>query len=178
MSREDRPKDPDSVESYVALATGETLGAIAAGRWSETMLFDLEQASASCPFEGLEEAKQRAQKLAQAYEDEALATSYDLGLNEINHLLACLAEESAEIIQDTAKAQRFGLEDRHAKGGEKNLRERILSELNDLLGVADLLVDEGIFPAGWQDLEAQAQKKAKVRDYMVYAINTGALKLS
>lgn len=117
-------------------------------------------------------------------------------MNETEHLLTCLAEESGEtsvelieaagvcqrIAKEAHKALRFGLDDKLTmdpagpRGTEgPNNKEKILGELNDLLGVVGILVDRGIFPADWQDKEAQERKKAKVLAYMGYSERIGAL---
>ena len=97
-------------------------------------------------------------------------------MNATEHLLTCLGEEGSEISKDVSKSLRFGLDDRNVLDptGPTN-RERLLSELNDLLGVASLLVDFGIIPPDWMDAEKQIAKKRKVRKFMGYAVKVGAL---
>jgi hypothetical protein len=99
-------------------------------------------------------------------------------VNNIKHLLSCLGEEGSEISQDVFKCLRFGLEDRNVLNptGPTN-RERLVNEMNDLMGVARLLVEENIIPANWQDAEKQAAKREKVRKFMQYAHSVGALNL-
>jgi hypothetical protein len=91
-------------------------------------------------------------------------------VNCIEHLLVCLGEEGAEITQDVSKSLRFGLDDRNILNptGPTN-RERLIEELNDLLGVASMLVDKGVLPSDWQDEEKQVAKKSKVTKFMRYA---------
>lgn len=89
---------------------------------------------------------------------------FDLKMNLIDdkpYLLTCLNEEAAEIIQDGCKAQRFGLDSDYA--GEKN-SDKLITELNQLVAVADLL-----FPEGWQNDQIQDNKKDKLEQY--YKIN-------
>lgn len=54
-------------------------------------------------------------------------------------------------------------------------REKLIGELNDLLGVADMLVERGELPANWMDPARQARKKKRVYDYIEYARRVGAL---
>ena len=82
------------------------------------------------------------------------------------HLLVCLSEECAEIIQIVDKALRFGLDDSHPKEPGSNY-ERIKREINDLHGVIELLSEQGIhFPMDRQLID---EKKEKVKKYMEYA---------
>lgn len=97
-------------------------------------------------------------------------------MNTIQHLLECLGEEGAEIAQATAKCNRFGLDDRNVLNptGPTN-RERLVSELNDVVAVADMLADEGIIPSDWQSTQQQVAKRKKVSEFMDYARKVGAL---
>lgn len=106
-------------------------------------------------------------------------------MNTIEHLLTCLGEEGAEIAKDCSKSNRFGLDDIYATihpDGSRTIknemgtnRERIVDELNDLLGVAELLVEYDVLPANWQSEEKQRAKRVKVRKYMAYAHSVGRL---
>lgn len=97
-------------------------------------------------------------------------------MNTIEYLLACCAEEGAEIAQDCMKSQRFGLEDVNilTPGGPPN-RDRLVDELNDMMGVIVLLVDYGIIPRGWYSPEKIQAKRLKVLKLMKYAAEVGAL---
>jgi len=103
-------------------------------------------------------------------------------MNATNHLLAVLAEEGGEVGKECHKAQRFGLDDKvtldpqgpRGTTGPTN-REKIVAELNDMLGVVQMLVDRGVLPANWQDKAAQERKAMKVARYMDYAVRVGAL---
>lgn len=97
-------------------------------------------------------------------------------MDATNHLLVCFGEEGSEIAQDTCKCLRFGLEDRNVLNpdGPTN-RERLVNELNDLMGVAELLVENGILPRDWYDRTKIDKKKAKVIEFMNYARKVGAL---
>jgi NTP pyrophosphatase (non-canonical NTP hydrolase) len=100
-------------------------------------------------------------------------------MNTIEHLLTCLGEEGAEIAHITSKAIRFGLHERWAKNPDESKpsnAERLIDELNDLLGVADMLVERGEIPANWMNIPKQEAKKEKVRKYMRYAkVDCGTL---
>lgn len=96
-------------------------------------------------------------------------------MNKTEHLLTCLAEEGAEIGQDVSKILRFGLDDLYVKKGGDTNRERLITELNDLLGVCDLLVDVGVLPAEWANPAKQDAKYEKVIKYMNYSKERGTL---
>lgn len=97
-------------------------------------------------------------------------------MNTTEHLLTCLSEECVEVSKDISKALRFGLEDRNVLNptGPTN-RERIIEELNDLMGILDMLVDHGILPLGWESQTKMNAKKRKVGKFMDYAREHGAL---
>ena len=97
-------------------------------------------------------------------------------MNLTEHLLTCLAEECAEVTKNAAKSLRFGLLDTNAltPHGPDNT-ERLVAELNDLMGILFMLVQHGILPADWQDSAAQSAKVRKVQEYMDYAACRGAL---
>lgn len=103
-------------------------------------------------------------------------------MNPTEHLLVCLNEECVEIAKDCDKALRFGLDDKlttnpdgpRGAEGPTNI-EKIVGEINDLLGVVLLLEARGVIPFGWNDLEKQQRKMQKVNDFMRYARHVGAL---
>lgn len=98
-------------------------------------------------------------------------------MNAIEHVISVLGEEGAEIAQMTSKINRFGLDDRNILDplGPTN-RERLIKELNDLVGTADMLVDMGILPKDWYRANEQVLKQRKVKQFMEYAVNHGTLK--
>lgn len=106
-------------------------------------------------------------------------------MNTIEHLLTILGEEGAEIAKDCSKSNRFGLDDTYthiAPDGSQEVRnemgtnrERLINELNDLLGVVGLLVEQGALPENWHDPIKQQQKQVKVFRYMTYARAVGKL---
>lgn len=103
-------------------------------------------------------------------------------MNNTEHLLTCLAEECGEVAKECHKALRFGLDDKvtmDPKGprgttGPTNA-EKIVEELNDLIGVVNMLVTRGQLPGGWQCAERQQRKALKVAAYMGYAREVGSL---
>jgi hypothetical protein len=102
-------------------------------------------------------------------------------MNVSEHLITCLAEESGEIAQIAGrisqaahKALRFGLNDGYPGTNRTNLRDMV-QEFNDLIGVIELMHEEGIVLDGLYDRAAIEAKKEKVRMYMVYAEDRGCL---
>jgi len=103
-------------------------------------------------------------------------------MNASEHLLTVLAEECGEVAKECHKALRFGLDDqvtRDPKGprgteGPTN-REKIIEELNDIMGVVEMLVAHGVLPEFWRDISKQRRKGEKVAQYMEYAKRVGAL---
>jgi len=94
-------------------------------------------------------------------------------MNHTEHLLSCLAEECAEVGQRVSKAMRFGLGEVQPGQALTNA-ERIADELVDLLAVVGMLEEEGILDVP-RDPVAIQRKKDKVRTFMVYAAECGAL---
>ena len=90
-------------------------------------------------------------------------------MNRLEHLLIIFAEESAEIVQDVAKALRFGL----AEGRDIDCTnaQRIKKEFNQLLAMADMLTAEGLDLR--DDPEVQQQKRDKVEEYIEYSKECG-----
>lgn len=103
-------------------------------------------------------------------------------MNYLEHILTCAAEECGEVSKEIHKALRFGLDDQvtldpngpRGTTGPTN-RDKIVEELNDLMGVVRMLETCGALPHDWQDAERQARKVAKVSAYMGYARRVGAL---
>jgi NTP pyrophosphatase (non-canonical NTP hydrolase) len=104
-------------------------------------------------------------------------------MNKTEHLLTCLNEESVEIAHIVDKALRFGLYEQwpdnpnalRSLAEKPSNQERLIDELNDLLGVVEMLVDEKHLPSNWMSVERMTAKKQKVLKYMAYARETGAL---
>lgn len=95
-------------------------------------------------------------------------------MNLIDHLLTCLSEECAEVIQAATKAQRFGI---HGKYPDGRVNVDVIAyELNDVLAVVQLLVSVGVdlpnFPISTAAIEC---KKVKVVEMMEMARERGCL---
>jgi hypothetical protein len=92
------------------------------------------------------------------------------------HLLACLSEECVEISKEAHKALRFGIDDTNPTiPNAPSQRQQIVAELNDLLGVVELLVKAGILPENWSDQAKQLAKQEKVARFIAYARQRGAI---
>ena len=97
-------------------------------------------------------------------------------MTENEHLLTCLNEECLEVAKDADKALRFGLDDWPPDDPLcVTNRERIVNELNDILGVARLLVSRGILPADWQSENKQWAKGDRVLINMSRAKELGTV---
>ena len=101
-------------------------------------------------------------------------------MNTPEHLITCLGEEGIEVALELAKVcsktNRFGLREVSVAdpAGPDNT-ERLVNELNDLLGVVAVLVEEGILPRNWQNFWKQTEKRRRVRHFMAYAREQGVL---
>jgi len=96
-------------------------------------------------------------------------------MNRVDHLLAVLAEESGEIVQDAMKALRFGLDGTSPITKESN-RNRLIQEYNDLLAVVEMLQEEGVFPEDIRNQNHIDEKKDKVEAYLNCSLKLGRLK--
>lgn len=89
-----------------------------------------------------------------------------------DYLTLRLGEEAAEVAQRTGKSLAYGHDEVNVKEPTgPNNTDKLVGELNDLLAVADMLVEAGVLPVFWQDEEAQAQKKSKVVTFMAHSYN-------
>lgn len=97
-------------------------------------------------------------------------------MNTEEHIMTCLSEECLEVSKDISKALRFGLDDRNVLNptGPTN-RERIVEELNDLQAMIWMAVEAGILPPTWEKRDKQQEKRIKVKKFMRYAEEVGAL---
>jgi hypothetical protein len=97
-------------------------------------------------------------------------------MTRTEHLLICLAEECAEIIQRVSKAIRFGLQEVQP-GQLLTNAQRIVEEVHDFCGVLELLTEDGTF-GKLSDQEIQIAieaKKKKLEKYMQCSRACGAL---
>ena len=96
-------------------------------------------------------------------------------MNKIEHLLVCLAEECAEVIQRATKANRFGLNEIEP-GQDMTNAGRIVQEFYEAKAVVQMLQAEGVLvlDSGCEAIVI-AKKKERVMRYMEYAEKCGAL---
>ena len=90
-----------------------------------------------------------------------------------DYLIIKLGEECNEVAQRVTKALTFGLEEIQTGQDESN-RERIMGEVNDLLGILKMLQDEGFLPEA--DKQKINAKKDKVEKYYKYSQLLGIVK--
>jgi hypothetical protein len=96
-------------------------------------------------------------------------------VNRTEHLLTQAAEECAEIAQRCSKAARFGLSEVQ-EGQPYNNAKRIVIEFGDLLGVLELLENDGHIDLDPRGLDVLKEaKKKKIEQYMAYAEKCGTL---
>jgi NTP pyrophosphatase (non-canonical NTP hydrolase) len=96
---------------------------------------------------------------------------------EVRHLLQCLTEECAEVIQAVSKALRFGLDDDHQADNLDIVspRKYIVKELNDVMAVVDELQILEVFPSPMFDSRLQSAKMKKLNQMMDYSREKGML---
>lgn len=93
-----------------------------------------------------------------------------------------LSEELIEVAlgaaQIVSKSLRFGPDDRNVLDPEgPTNQERLVVELNDLMGVIELCVDHGLIPGDWEKGSLKMGKRKKVLAFMEYARKQGALQI-
>jgi NTP pyrophosphatase (non-canonical NTP hydrolase) len=77
-------------------------------------------------------------------------------------IMVITQEEAAEVIQEISKIFRFGIDDSHRDG--MTHRERLTTEVGDLLAMVDLLVDSRVLDPSMIEMAKQA-KTVKLRQY-------------
>jgi NTP pyrophosphatase (non-canonical NTP hydrolase) len=77
-------------------------------------------------------------------------------------IMVITQEEAAEVIQEISKIFRFGIDDSHRDG--MTHRERLTTEVGDLLAMVDLLVDSRVLDPSMIEMAKQA-KTDKLRQY-------------
>lgn len=90
-------------------------------------------------------------------------------MNLREYLLQCITEESAEVIQAAGKIQRFGPKDKYPKKYKGTTTDRLVHELNDLMGAVEEAVSAGILPRNWFRCALVHEKQRKIRKYMKYS---------
>lgn len=88
------------------------------------------------------------------------------------HLLSITTEECAEVSQRATKALRFGLNETQTGQDRTNAR-RLRYEFSDLLGVYELMEEEGMVT--WPIRKEINAKKTKVRKFLKYSKKIGSL---
>ena len=87
-------------------------------------------------------------------------------MNKVEYLLVCLTEEAAEISQAACKIQRFGPDNSETSTAKTNI-EKLITEVNDLVAILELLSEEGVILPNLYCKEQVELKKKKLKDWMV-----------
>lgn len=95
-------------------------------------------------------------------------------MNRIDLLLVQLAEEATEIGKEAAKCLRFGPEEIYPPIGITNAA-RVKLEINDLMGLIEMLQTEGVLPMPIFDRDLIEAKKLKVEEHLSYSAQCGRL---
>ncbi|KFZ25570.1 MAG: hypothetical protein KQ78_02236 [Candidatus Izimaplasma bacterium HR2] len=95
-------------------------------------------------------------------------------MNKTEYLLMCASEECGEIIQAIGKIGRFGGVNFHPKTDISN-NEQLVLEVNDLLGILELLEENGVLLGGIGCRGDIDEKKHKVEQWMEYSRDNGIL---
>lgn len=95
-------------------------------------------------------------------------------MNKTEYLLMCASEECGEIIQAIGKIGRFGETAYHPEIGIPN-NKQLVKEVNDLLGVLELLKENGVSLRGIGCRIDIDEKKSKVERWMKYSRKCGIL---
>ena len=98
-------------------------------------------------------------------------------MNKIEYLLVCLSEETSEIGKEACKANRFGPFDEEP-GSDPPITnsEKIVNEVNDLLGIMQMLSEEGVIPPDWKSDHKIEHKIKRTKKYMAMSQKLGRLK--
>ncbi len=97
-------------------------------------------------------------------------------MNVIESLILKLGSEGSEVAHMAEKCLLFGLDEvNHLEPEGPNNRDRLIGELNDILGAAAMLVEYGVLPADWASNEAQGRKCIKICDYGNYGRKIGTI---
>lgn len=97
-------------------------------------------------------------------------------MNIQEYLLIKLNEECGEIVQASSKALVFGADDIYQKKPELGTcTDRLVDEINDLLGVVAMLVEIKVIPETWYNVRKQLDKQEKIKKYMKFSQEKGIL---
>ncbi len=97
-------------------------------------------------------------------------------MNKSEYLVLKLMEECAEVTQRCSKILCFGIQEKE-NGQKSTNEERLISEINDFMGVLTLLENKKILraPTTTELMIAIKNKIAKVEKFMEYSKECGTL---
>jgi hypothetical protein len=95
-------------------------------------------------------------------------------MNKQDYLVNIVGEEGCEVGQRACKATRFGIFETQ-DGHTENNWDRLIGEVNDLLGTLELCAEEGLDTSKLGDRIAIDRKKANVKKYMQRSREHGKL---
>lgn len=95
-------------------------------------------------------------------------------MKKTEHLLTCLIEECSEVIKDTSKSLRFGLDDSYIKSDKSN-REKIEIEFIELTAIHQMLIDQKILNIPVDAQEIFDNKINRVNHFIEYAKEKGTI---
>mgnify|MGYP000218128428 CR=1 FL=1 len=97
-------------------------------------------------------------------------------MDEEQYILNRLDEECKEVGHECSKAMNFGLDSFNPDDPYKiTNRTKITNELNDIMGVVEIMIDLKIIDEDWFDEMKVAHKKAKVLKLSQVSIDRGRL---
>ena len=93
------------------------------------------------------------------------------------YLLTKLSEEGGEVVQTCGKTIVFGKDERNYRGPEDGPTnaDRLVSEVNDLVGTMDLLTVLGVVPVGWLSSSDRAARVKRLVAHMAYSYREGRI---
>ena len=100
-------------------------------------------------------------------------------MNKSEYLHVKLMEECNEVSMAVSKKLIFGKDSKNPfidNSSLPNNQEKIIEEINDFLGIIELLIDNGDLPKDWKRSDLIQAKKEKVLRLSEYSKNEGCLK--
>lgn len=82
------------------------------------------------------------------------------------HLMICLMEEASEVVKATAKAIRFGIDNRYPDEQAKSNRESMVDEINDVWTIVGMLSESDVPLSGLMNGEHRRVKSSKVEKWL------------
>ena len=87
-------------------------------------------------------------------------------MNRLEETLVILAEEAAEVVQQVAKIQRFGIDNTYLNSTEGiTQRDNLAQEIGDFLCLVDALVAQGVVT----EAELDTAKKSKANKLLKWS---------